>query len=464
MRFFSMLAVLVSAGLVLLSNAAAEGSPVAEWISPLPVLSSNGSAVITPIGNGAGYAVAGSCSSRGYSMTNDLVFLVKTDATGKPTSKVYYYTTFCLQMATGTNDVCAVIEMPDGDIVLTGTCSVEAYNGLSKSAWVMRIDSAGTNLWTTFFGTAAGKAYSMKCATIMKNNDICVGGQEGAVSWAADVGEDGGIRWSNTFEGEKTVALATIKYSSWPGVIATCLSNSGCPETRYFERISLDGAFISSTFSGEAVECPATEGVDPVALPFNDPDNVNSVDVLLAKMNPCTQICQVKLYGDDAILKSDNDFSIGCNNEKVTALGIIGDQECIIGGSRPIGQSWQMWIAGMCKCGKIWWLTTIPTAQTACAIQPVSDHEFIVLSKGAQANINLALTKFDASEPSPTAVAVSSQKNSAAGLTNGTTAVFDVQGRLVSRSRTGHFSRGMYFGRPENAGTSRVLPFEVLQK
>lgn len=464
MRFLSMVAVLVSVGLVSLSNVAAECSPAVEWTSPLPVFSSNGSAVITPVSNGAGYAVAGSCSSRQYSMTNDLVFLVKTDATGKPTSVVYYYTTFCLQAATGANDICAVIEMPNGDIVLTGTCTVEAYNGRSKSAWVMRIDSTGMQRWTTYFGTARGKAYSMKCATLMKNNDICVGGQEGRASWVADVSEDGAIRWSGTFEGEKTVALTTIKHSSWPGVIATCISNSGCPETRYVDRISWDGTFLSSTFSGGAVECAATEGVDPVALPVNDPENVNSIDVLFANMNPCTQICQIKRYGDNAILESDNDFSIGCNNEKVTALGIIGDQECIIGGSRPVGQSWQMWIAGMCQCGRILWLTTIPTAQTACAIQPVNNHEFIVLSKGAQANINLTLTRFDASAQLSTAVVASQVKNSPATLASGMTAIFDVQGRLVSRSPAGRVSRGVYFGRPGVAVASRVLPFQVMQK
>jgi hypothetical protein len=435
-------------------------TPTMEWARSLPAFSAAGDTKIIPLQGGQGYAIAGSCSALAYSGSNDLIFLIKTDCRGNTSSGMHVYNAF-VQKLYGTQEVKAALELPNGDIVLVGTRKFGMPYSQNTNVWIMRIDASGTKRWLNVFGAVSGDAYKAECAIIMKNGDICVGGQRGLNAWVGCIGQDGATKWSNIYDGEKVMSFSRIKNSSWPGVTAVCLSNTVSPRVLYFDRIDWNGAFVSSTYYGNDLECKNMYGADPAIRA------TGNSETLISEMNLCNGLCQVTLYGADATFQWEHDFSMTCKNETLTAISTIGDEGCIIAGTRSFEQenrSGEIWITGLCKCGKVDWMLTISTDQTAYDIIPASDHEFIVLSKGPFPKSNFTLTKYNTVARPLTGVSQESRKVNFRTNVSVGSSVFDVQGRLVSGAKPGRLSGGIHFYRNAQTAIAGANSFGFIQR
>jgi len=443
---------------------AQQATPTMEWARSLPAFSAAGDTKIIPLQSDLGYAIAGSCSAAAYGGSNDLIFLVKTDLQGRTTSGMHVYNTF-VKKAPGTQEVKAVLQLINGDIVLVGTRKFGMPNSQNTNVWIARINASGSQRWLRVFGGVDGDAYKAQCAIIMKTGDICVGGQKGLNGWVGCVGQDGETKWSNTYDGEKVMAFSRILTSHWGGVTAVCISNSAEPRIVYFDRIDWDGMFQSSGYYGNALQCQKMFGIDPVIF------TTGNSEILSSEMNPCNGLCQVTLYGSDATFQWEHDFSMTCSgNETVTAISTLGDQSCVIAGTRMLAQdggSSQMWMTGLCTCGKVTWTLTIPTDQTPYDIVPAGDHEFIVLSKGPFPKSNFTLTKYSAeTKPLSSQVSLSPsiRQNATIPGANSGAQVYDVQGRRLSGLNTGRHSIGAYVFHCEPESRTGEALLRIVQK
>jgi hypothetical protein len=291
---------------------------------------------------------------------------------------------------------------------------------------------------------------------VRQDGSIDVAGQKEYSAWVCCLGANGSVLWSRKFDGDKVV---TLSQSADNGVVAACVSSNTSRSSINMTWIDGNGNLL---VKGPTVECPAKNANIPIVLPLI---NLNTV---FAAVNTCNGKCQVMSYDPKASPIWKQEIAVPDSEMmRLSSFVHAGPQGYIGAGvlsEARTGLDHAMWMARIENTGVVAWQWSSESAQGALCVAPAGKNDFIVLATCLYARTSLILIKVSA-PPQEVAVRMTAPRQS--GLqqhaTNGT-AIFDVQGRLVSSHGFGNrLPCGMFF-RKNSDVSQAATPFQSVHR